>query len=90
MAELGDRRFHRTYGDGSPLTRGEFIAHAERWDELFELVSQRLEGIENKLSRPKRRMLAAAAMTAMRFALIAGGLVATYAAAHFGFGFGVG
>lgn len=77
-----------TYGDGSPLTRGEFIAHAERWDETFELMATRLGAIENKLSRPKRRMLAAAAMTSMRLMLLAAGLIVTYAAAHFGFGLG--
>ena len=74
----------RHYGNGSNLTRGEFVAHMQRVDETLKLICERLEAIENKIERPRRLLTSGLESISIRFVLIALGIAITYLAVHFG------
>ena len=75
------------YTNGSALTRGEFIAHMERTDASIAALDERLDRIEAKLDEPRKAALRVLGATVTRAMLVISGVLLTYIAAHFGFGF---
>ena len=72
------------YGNGQSLTRGEFVSRMQRHDDLFNAIIERLDVIEEKITRSRRFVGGVLGGSAQRYAVIGVTALGTFLAAKFG------
>ena len=74
------------YGNGSALTRGEFIAHMGRVDQTLTTIDERLDRIEQRLGRPTHVLSFVFGTIGGRILVVLSTAASAYLAARLGFG----